>query len=173
MSISYFPTERELHLLYREGNIQEKDNPSSTSCNDTDYANIWIAKETKYRKKLLKEEYLKLQKQLAEKENYCFKYQQDLKEYVDKLLQHLKSINYTTKTVKGEEVRDLQLFFNCDYAYQELCQYYIGGYIVILSDKIDHDLNVVGKIETTGFIRWDIYGKNLYGIESRDLILPI
>lgn len=145
MSISYFPTERERHLLYREGNIQVKDNPNTTSCNNTNYANVWIEKETKYRKKLLKEEYLKLQKQLVEKESFCIKYQQDLKEYIDKLLQHLKSINYTIKTVEGEEVRDLQLFFNCDYDYKELCQYYIGGYVVMLSNKIDHNLNVVGK----------------------------
>ena len=173
MSISYFPTERERHLLYREGNIQEKDNPISTSCNDADYANTWITKETKYRKKLLKKEYLKLQKQLAEKESFCIQYQKDLKEHVDKLLQHLKSINYTTKTVGGNEVRDLQLFFDCDYNYKDLCKYYIGGYIVILSNRIDHDLNVVGKIETIGFIRWDIYGKNLYGIEDRNLLLTL
>lgn len=173
MSLSYFSTERDRHLLYRVGNMQEKDNPTITSCNDSDFAKTWIEKERKYRKTKLQEEYKKLLKQLKEKDKFCIQYQQDLKEYIDKLLLHIKSINYTTKTTGGEEVRDLQLFFDCDYTNKEPCKYYIGGYIIILSNRIDHDLNVVGKIETVGFVKWDLYGKNLYGIEDRNLILTV
>ena len=173
MSISYFPTKEEQVLLYRENNIEVVKEKNTISCNDPYFASVLVKRHTKKSKKALKKEYKKLCKKLKKKEKFCLQYYLDNKEYVEKLLQHIKSINYTTKTVGGEEVRDLQLFFNCDYAYKELCQYYIGGYIVILSNRIDHDLNIVGKIETIGFVKWDIYGKNLYGIKDRDLILSI
>lgn len=130
------------------------------SCIDTSLVSLWVGEETSRKIENYKKEYEKLTSEIKKKEVICTEYLNSIIPHVDKVIQHIKDIDYTTTTIRGQEVRHLQVFFRHDYSYEYVCKFYIVGYI-LCDDRSEY------------YNEWDIYGKDTRLFQYNDLTLTI
>lgn len=155
----YSPSKYSKISAYKEANTLTSEK-GVYSCIDTSLTSLWVEEETNKKIEVYKKEYERLSSEIKKKEATCVEYLNSIKSYVDKVIQHIKDIDYTTTTIRGQEVRYLQVFYHHDYNYEHMCKFYIVGYI-LCSDNSEY------------YNEWDIYGKDTRPFQHNDLILTI
>ncbi len=155
----YSPSKYSKILAYKEANILTNEK-GVYSCIDTSLTSLWVKEETDKKIEVYKKEYERLSSEIKKKKATCVEYLNSIKSHVDKVIQHIKDIDYTTTTIRGQEVRHLQVFFHHDYNYEHMCKFYIVGHI-LCNDKSEY------------YNEWDIYGKDNSPFQHNDLILTI